>query len=231
MQNDPDEYIVDPETIFADVPSRMQLFEQLIPVELDKRSAEKTPTDEDIWRSIRHKDIGRKAHNFLWKALLQTFKCGSYWRNIPTYEMPTSLLPTRTARTPVLTVHADPLGDDTAVDPFAECAVRDVAGVVLPLLLPPMPPIATPPIPHTRAAAQEVERSAVRYGQNTMEPYFCKKFDKIPIQNPRKSDTYACGWRRQCLPSNGLLNDSLTPREVKSILHVAHNPDQPPFDF
>ncbi|KAJ7829455.1 hypothetical protein B0H13DRAFT_1465810, partial [Mycena leptocephala] len=38
----------------------------------------KTPTDEDIWRSIRHKDIGRKIRNFLWKSLHQTYKCGKY---------------------------------------------------------------------------------------------------------------------------------------------------------
>jgi hypothetical protein len=35
----------------------------------------------------------------------------------------------------VLTVDADALGAATTVDPFAECAVRDVAGVVLLLLL------------------------------------------------------------------------------------------------
>ncbi|KAJ7923686.1 hypothetical protein B0H13DRAFT_2400978 [Mycena leptocephala] len=46
----------------------------------------KIPTDEDIWKSIRHKDIDRKIRNFLWKAMHQTFKCGGYWRNIPNYE-------------------------------------------------------------------------------------------------------------------------------------------------
>ncbi|KAJ7832155.1 hypothetical protein B0H14DRAFT_3087790 [Mycena olivaceomarginata] len=46
----------------------------------------KTPTDADIWRSIRHKDINRKVCNFLWKGLHQAYKCGTYWRNIPTFE-------------------------------------------------------------------------------------------------------------------------------------------------
>ncbi|KAJ7826941.1 hypothetical protein B0H13DRAFT_2241062 [Mycena leptocephala] len=46
----------------------------------------KTPTDTDIWKSTRHKDIGRKMRNFLWKALHQTYKCGNYWRNIPVFE-------------------------------------------------------------------------------------------------------------------------------------------------
>ncbi|KAJ7029312.1 hypothetical protein C8F04DRAFT_1211952 [Mycena alexandri] len=46
----------------------------------------KTPSDEDIWMSIRHKDLDRRVRNFLWKCVHQTYKCGSYWRNIPDYE-------------------------------------------------------------------------------------------------------------------------------------------------
>jgi hypothetical protein len=99
MQNGPDEYIVDPETIFTDVPSRYQVqglsvantpqatFYAVIrathlrpemmktTIMLDRTryaiqaQCGKTPADKDIWRSVRHKDIGRKARNFLWRGL------------------------------------------------------------------------------------------------------------------------------------------------------------------
>ncbi|KAJ7163885.1 ribonuclease H-like protein [Mycena crocata] len=46
----------------------------------------KTPTDSQIWMSIRHPDISRSTRDFMWRCLHQAYKIGSYWRNIPTYE-------------------------------------------------------------------------------------------------------------------------------------------------
>jgi ribonuclease HI len=116
MSNDPDEYIADPDTLFTEVPSRYQVQGVSIAntsqatfyaairatrptpermktvIMLDKTryaiqaQCGKTLSDEDIWKSIRHKDIGRKIRNFLWRGLHETYKCGNYWRNIPTFE-------------------------------------------------------------------------------------------------------------------------------------------------
>ncbi|KAJ7178149.1 ribonuclease H-like protein [Mycena filopes] len=50
-----------------------------------------TPTDSQIWLSIRHQDITRQIHatrktrEFLWRCMHQAYKVGGYWRNIPTY--------------------------------------------------------------------------------------------------------------------------------------------------
>jgi hypothetical protein len=46
----------------------------------------KLPTDEKIWKSIRHKDITRSIRNFLWKSLHGAHKCGKFWENIPNHE-------------------------------------------------------------------------------------------------------------------------------------------------
>ncbi|KAJ7815790.1 ribonuclease H-like protein [Mycena olivaceomarginata] len=46
----------------------------------------KLPTDEEIWFSIRDKDITNTIRDFLWKCLHQGYKCGTHWRNIPGYE-------------------------------------------------------------------------------------------------------------------------------------------------
>ncbi|KAJ7798426.1 hypothetical protein B0H13DRAFT_1933640 [Mycena leptocephala] len=89
MSNDPDEHIVDPDTLFTEVPSRYQVqgvsiantsqatfyaairatrptperMRTVIMLDEIRYAIQaqygKTPTDEDIWRSIRHKDIGR----------------------------------------------------------------------------------------------------------------------------------------------------------------------------
>ncbi|KAJ7756670.1 hypothetical protein B0H16DRAFT_1314852, partial [Mycena metata] len=45
-----------------------------------------TPTDSQIWLSVRHKEITRTTRDFLWKCLHQAYKVGSHWRNIPNYE-------------------------------------------------------------------------------------------------------------------------------------------------
>ncbi|KAJ7128376.1 hypothetical protein C8R44DRAFT_616098 [Mycena epipterygia] len=44
-----------------------------------------TPSDKQIWLSIRDKDITRKISDFMWKSLQQAYKCGHHWRNIPGY--------------------------------------------------------------------------------------------------------------------------------------------------
>ncbi|KAJ7746097.1 hypothetical protein B0H14DRAFT_2406612, partial [Mycena olivaceomarginata] len=51
-----------------------------------KQECGKIPTDEEIWKSIRDKDITRTIRDFFWRVLHKSYKCGSYWRNIPTYE-------------------------------------------------------------------------------------------------------------------------------------------------
>ncbi|KAJ6469898.1 hypothetical protein C8R45DRAFT_837114 [Mycena sanguinolenta] len=45
-----------------------------------------TPTDEEIWKSIRHPDITRMTRDFLWRCMHQAYKVGEHWRNIPTFE-------------------------------------------------------------------------------------------------------------------------------------------------
>ena len=44
-----------------------------------------TPTDEGIWRSIRHKDITRKIRDFLWKHMHGIYRLGKFWEHIPGY--------------------------------------------------------------------------------------------------------------------------------------------------
>ena len=40
------------------------------------------PSDEAIWKSIQGKDISRSCRTFLWKALHNVHKVGSYWERI-----------------------------------------------------------------------------------------------------------------------------------------------------
>ncbi|KAJ7030493.1 hypothetical protein C8F04DRAFT_1211681 [Mycena alexandri] len=46
----------------------------------------KTPTDGDIWRSIRNPDISRTTRDFMWRCMHQAYKIGPYWTNIPNFE-------------------------------------------------------------------------------------------------------------------------------------------------
>ncbi|KAI0744992.1 hypothetical protein C8Q76DRAFT_604965, partial [Earliella scabrosa] len=41
---------------------------------------------QKLWKAIRHKDLHRKHQVFLWKALHDAYKVGSYWDNIRGYE-------------------------------------------------------------------------------------------------------------------------------------------------
>ncbi|KAF5335272.1 hypothetical protein D9758_016227 [Tetrapyrgos nigripes] len=38
------------------------------------------PKDERIWKSIRHKDLARKARNFLWMVTHDAYMAGSHWQ-------------------------------------------------------------------------------------------------------------------------------------------------------
>ncbi|KAJ6536993.1 hypothetical protein B0H19DRAFT_962784 [Mycena capillaripes] len=46
----------------------------------------KTPTVENIWKSVRHKDISRQIRTFLWKAIHGAHRVGKFWEHIPGYE-------------------------------------------------------------------------------------------------------------------------------------------------
>ncbi|KAI1781818.1 ribonuclease H-like protein [Ganoderma leucocontextum] len=44
------------------------------------------PRPSIIWKSLRSKDINRKAREFLWKGLHDAHRVGKFWENIPTLE-------------------------------------------------------------------------------------------------------------------------------------------------
>ena len=44
------------------------------------------PSDEVIWKSIQDKDISRSCRTFLWKALCNAHKVGSYWERKMNHE-------------------------------------------------------------------------------------------------------------------------------------------------
>ncbi|KAE9394273.1 hypothetical protein BT96DRAFT_1048432 [Gymnopus androsaceus JB14] len=46
----------------------------------------KTPTEGMLWKSLRHKDLGRKVRYFLWMTAHGGYKVGEYWNSIPGYE-------------------------------------------------------------------------------------------------------------------------------------------------
>ncbi|KAF9542898.1 RnaseH-domain-containing protein [Agrocybe pediades] len=47
----------------------------------------KTPSDEQIWNSLRSKDLGLRARNFLWKSMHNAYKVGAWWDRIPNHEI------------------------------------------------------------------------------------------------------------------------------------------------
>ena len=51
-----------------------------------KDTFQETPTDEAIWKSMRHRDITRKIKDFLWKNAHGIYKLGDVWKHIPGYE-------------------------------------------------------------------------------------------------------------------------------------------------
>ncbi|KAH9840140.1 uncharacterized protein C8Q71DRAFT_702598 [Rhodofomes roseus] len=42
--------------------------------------------EEEIWTSLRAKEIRKPVQDFLWKCLHNAHRCGSFWKNIPNYE-------------------------------------------------------------------------------------------------------------------------------------------------
>ena len=46
----------------------------------------KTPTEQKIWNSIKNKVYPPRIRAFMWRAMHNAYKCGKYWRNIPTCE-------------------------------------------------------------------------------------------------------------------------------------------------
>jgi len=44
------------------------------------------PTNEKVWEATRHKDLTRKARDFLWKSTQGAYKIGSYWNPIEGFE-------------------------------------------------------------------------------------------------------------------------------------------------
>ena len=51
-----------------------------------RESFNETPTEEAIWKSMRHKDITRKVRDFLWKHAQGVYRLGAFWSHIPGYE-------------------------------------------------------------------------------------------------------------------------------------------------
>ncbi|KAG1856194.1 hypothetical protein C8R48DRAFT_749170 [Suillus tomentosus] len=45
-----------------------------------------TPTESQIWKSIRDKDIPKNIHGFLWKSLHGAYCLGDFWCNILNFE-------------------------------------------------------------------------------------------------------------------------------------------------
>ena len=42
-----------------------------------------TPTNEAIWKSIRHRDVTKKIRDFLWKHTHGIYRLGNFWHHIP----------------------------------------------------------------------------------------------------------------------------------------------------
>ncbi|KAG1850333.1 hypothetical protein F4604DRAFT_1883682 [Suillus subluteus] len=47
---------------------------------------QETPTEQQIWKSIRDNDIPKNVQGFLWKMLHSAYKIGEYWEKIPNFE-------------------------------------------------------------------------------------------------------------------------------------------------
>ncbi|KAG1759797.1 hypothetical protein EV702DRAFT_985928 [Suillus placidus] len=45
------------------------------------------PTSDQVWSSIRNKDIPKSIRGFLWKSLHGAYKIGKFWDNIPQYKI------------------------------------------------------------------------------------------------------------------------------------------------
>lgn len=43
-------------------------------------------SEKKLWRSLCQKDIRPQVHTFLWKILHKAYRCGPFWKNIPSFE-------------------------------------------------------------------------------------------------------------------------------------------------
>jgi hypothetical protein len=51
-----------------------------------KKGTGTTPSNEDIWKSIRHRDFSRAQRTFKWKVMHGAYKIGEYWNKISNYK-------------------------------------------------------------------------------------------------------------------------------------------------
>ena len=47
---------------------------------------EKSPTTEDIWLAMRHKDFTKETQDFLWKCTQSAYKIGEFWNRIDSFK-------------------------------------------------------------------------------------------------------------------------------------------------
>ncbi|KAJ7181112.1 hypothetical protein C8R46DRAFT_1319730, partial [Mycena filopes] len=48
-----------------------------------KAEFNRSPTNAQVWASIRHKDFTRQVRNFLWKSLHSAHRIGKFWSHVP----------------------------------------------------------------------------------------------------------------------------------------------------
>ena len=48
-----------------------------------KETFGETPSEEAVWRSMRHRDITKKIRDFLWKHAHGIYRLGSFWNHVP----------------------------------------------------------------------------------------------------------------------------------------------------
>ncbi|KAH9832069.1 uncharacterized protein C8Q71DRAFT_714717 [Rhodofomes roseus] len=49
-------------------------------------SGEHGVTEEEVWTSLRAREIRKPVADFLWKCIHNAHRCGAFWENIPNYE-------------------------------------------------------------------------------------------------------------------------------------------------
>ena len=69
------------------IPARMRLDCNITTIQMCIRdSFNISPTRENIWLAMKHRDLTRKTRDFLWKCVQNTYKVGDFWEKIPSYE-------------------------------------------------------------------------------------------------------------------------------------------------
>ncbi|KAL1741666.1 hypothetical protein HDZ31DRAFT_44946, partial [Schizophyllum fasciatum] len=70
-------------------PPREQAKPQLTKTRLAAKRMNKeepAPSDQRIWRSLRNKTSRKKVHQFKFRVMHDSLKCGTFWEHIPGYE-------------------------------------------------------------------------------------------------------------------------------------------------